>query len=62
MEADMSTHLSPTSSLGRLLHAHRVFFHDHKVEEIAGVEIALTLIVVLTIVILAANGYLVHAG
>jgi hypothetical protein len=49
------------STVGRLMHAHRAFFHDHKLEEFAGIEIALTLVVVLTIVFLMANGYLTYA-
>jgi len=53
----MFPHLSPTSRVGRLMKAHRTYVHDHKLEEFAGIEIALTLVVVLTIVILMANGF-----
>jgi hypothetical protein len=54
----MFPHLSPSSRVGRLMNAHKAYVHDHKLEEIAGIEIALTLIVVLTIVVLMANGWL----
>ena len=57
----MASHLSPTSTVGRLMQAHKHYAHDHKLEEFAGIEIALTLIVVLTIVVLMANGFLTNA-
>ena len=53
----MVPHLSPTSRVARLMKAHKAYVHDHKLEEFAGIEIALTLLVVLTVVILMANGW-----